>query len=53
MKYSLLKGLQKALFGGVLFAIPFFVTNFPELANLSIGSVLLLGANYLKVKYIR
>ena len=51
MKYSFLKGLKKALIAGVLFAVPFFVTNFPEYANLSIGAALNLGLNFLKVRY--
>ena len=49
--YSLLKGLKKALIAGVLFAVPFFVTNFPEVANLTIGATLNLGLNFLKVRY--
>jgi len=52
MKYSFTKGLLKAVVSFVLFAIPFFVTSYPELANLSIGSALVLVANYIKVKHL-
>lgn len=52
MQYKFSKGLKKAVVAGILFAIPFFITNFPEIANLSIGAVLVLIANWIKVKYL-
>ena len=48
-EYSFKKGLGKAVVALVLFAIPFFISNFPEWANLSIGTVLMLAYNWLKV----
>ena len=51
MKYSFTKGFTKALVSVVLFGVPFFVTSYPEIANLTIGGVLVLAANFLKIKY--
>lgn len=51
MKYSFLKGLGKAALQLFLFAVPFFITHFPAVANLSIGAVLSLLVNYLKIRY--
>lgn len=50
-KYSFLKGLGKMVLSFILFAVPFFVTNFPDLANVSIGSLLVLLVNWLKIRY--
>ena len=52
MKYQFGRGVKKAVVAGILFAIPFFITNFPELTNLTIGAVLTLIANFIKVKYL-
>ena len=55
MEYSFKKGLQKGVVAFVLFLLPFLIDQFivqcPELAQLTIGSVLVMGANFLKVKY--
>lgn len=53
MKYSLKKGLTKGLLSAFLFAVPFAVSSFPDIANLTIGGALVILANFLKVKYIR
>jgi len=50
MTYSFKKGLIKALTAIAIFGIPFFVTNFPDIANLTIGAVLTLLVNYIKIK---
>jgi len=48
-KYSFKKGILKAVISLVLFAIPFMISNFPDIANLTIGSVLMLVYNWIKV----
>jgi len=53
MNYSFTKGLTKGVVSAVLFAIPFFVSSFPDVANLTIGGALVIFTNYLKVKYLR
>jgi hypothetical protein len=52
MKYNFLKGLKKAVVAVVLFGVPLFITQFPEWANLTIGGVLVLAANWIKVKFL-
>lgn len=52
IKYSFGKGLKKGIITFVLFAIPVVINAFPELANLTIGAVLVIIVNYLKVKYL-
>jgi len=56
MKYSIIKGVVKALKGIVLFAIPVlvnaFIVEYPAIAQLSAGGLLLLIVNYLKVKNV-
>lgn len=47
-KYSFKKGFLKGLTTFVLFAIPFFITNFPEVANLTIGAVAVIALNAIK-----
>jgi hypothetical protein len=49
MKYSFERGLLKGLTTIVVFAIPVFLTNFPEIAQLTIGGLLIMLVNYLKV----
>lgn len=49
MNYSFLKGLQKGVIAVIIFAVPVLVGQFPEVANLTIGGILLMVANYLKV----
>lgn len=48
-KYSFTKGLVKGVTSFVLFAIPFFITSFPEVANLTIGAVAVIVLNAIKV----
>lgn len=48
-KYSFTKGLTKGVVSFVIFAIPFFITSFPEVANLTIGAVFLVALNALKI----
>ena len=51
-KYSFLKGLEKAAINTALVSLPIIVQLLPEAwMNMSVGAVLLLGINYLKVKY--
>ncbi len=52
MKYSFKKGLGKGIIGLVIFAIPFLTTNFPEIANLTIGGVGIMLVNFLKVRFM-
>ena len=49
--YSFLKGLSKALISFIVFAIPFFLTQFPDIANLTLGAVSMMVVNYLKLKW--
>jgi len=51
MKYSFLKGLGKGLIAIVCFGVPFLLTQFPEVANLTIGAVMMMLINYLKVTF--
>lgn len=50
-KYSFTKGFLKGLIAFMLFAVPFFNTNFPDIANLSIGAILVIAFNALKYYY--
>lgn len=50
MKYSLLKGISKALVAVIVFGVPFLTTSFPETANLTLGAIGILLVNYVKVK---
>ena len=51
MSYSLGKGLWKTLLAVILFAVPVFLTSFPSWANLTVGGVLVLLLNFVKVRY--
>ncbi len=51
MTYSFPKGLGKGIVAFIVFAAPVFLTHFPEYVNLSIGAVLTILVNYLKLKY--
>lgn len=51
-QYSLKTGVIKSLTTLALFAVPFFITSFPETANLTIGAVLTLTLNFLKVRFL-
>jgi len=46
--YSFTKGLVKGVTSFLVFAIPFFITSFPEIANLSIGAVAVIVLNAIK-----
>lgn len=54
MTYSFKKGLVKTLKVVALFAIPLavdqFLIAFPEVAQLTVGGLLVFGANWLKVR---
>ena len=50
-KYSIKKGLIKGLLAFALFGVPFFITNFPDIANITIGSALVILANWIKFNY--
>ncbi len=52
MEYKFSKGLKKGAIGLVIFAIPFLASNFPDIANLTIGGVGIMLVNYLKVKFL-
>ena len=50
MKYSYTKGIKKALLAFVLFGFPVVLNVLPsEVANLTVGALLVMVANYLKV----
>ena len=52
--YSFVKTLKKGAKYFVIFLLPFlvdkFIVNYPELAQLSVATLLVMGLNYLKVK---
>jgi len=50
-KYSFKKGLLKALVAVIIFSVPILIDAFPAYANLTIGGVLMLIVNFLKVNY--
>lgn len=50
MTYSFKKGLIKGITAVVCFGVPFLLTQFPEVANLTIGAVALMLVNFIKVK---
>ncbi len=50
-KYSVLKGLGKAVVNTILFAVPVIVASNPAWLDLTIGGALVMGANYLKIKF--
>lgn len=49
-KYSFGKGLYKTAINFAIFAIPFLVTQFPEVTNLTIGALGYMFVNWLKNK---
>lgn len=51
MQYKFSKGLIKGLAGVIIFAVPLMIGQFPEWANLTIGGMLIMLVNFLKVKY--
>ena len=54
MQYKLSKGLHKAVKAFVYFGLPFLVSTFikemPDIANLTVGGLLVMLANYIKTK---
>ena len=52
MKYSFWKGFKKSAINLILVGAPLVFTLLPqEWMNLTLGGVLLMGLNFLKVKY--
>ena len=55
MNYSyaktLKKGFQVLIFFGAPWLVSMFIQEMPEIANLSIGGLLMMGANWLKHKF--
>ena len=51
MKYSFLKGFYKGLINTAIFAIPFLLTQYPTIANLTIGGLGYMLVNFLKVRF--
>ena len=51
-QYNFWKGVEKGFISLILFAIPFAINQFPDVANLTIGAVLTVVLNFLKVKYL-
>lgn len=49
MKYDIKRGLVKGLTALVCFGVPFLITQFPEVANLTLGAVALMIVNFIKV----
>jgi hypothetical protein len=52
-KYSIWKGLFKAVVNFAIFAIPFLLTQYSEVANLTIGALGYMLVNFLKVKFTK
>jgi len=52
MRYSLLRGLGKAILQVIIFGWPFFLTHYSDVANLTIGAAGSILVNFLKVRYI-
>lgn len=56
MKYSFIKGLLKSLKVVALFVVPVlinaFIVEYPEIAQLTLGGILVLAWNFLKVKSV-
>jgi len=54
MKFSyktmVLKGLKYVVLFGIPFAVDQFIFAFPEITQLSVGGLLVMVANYLKVR---
>jgi hypothetical protein len=51
MQYSVTKGLYKTAINFAIFLIPFLVTQFPEITNLTLGALGYMLVNFLKVKF--
>ena len=55
MKYSILKGIKKGVQVLILFLIPALIDDFiiayPQIAQLTVGGLLVMGVNYLKIKF--
>jgi hypothetical protein len=49
-QYSFIKGAEKSIISLGIFIIPFLLTEFPDLANLSLGAIGTLIVNFLKIK---
>jgi len=53
MKYDLSKGIWKGIIAFICFILPFLVTTFPDIANLTIGAVAIVVVNFIKVRYTK
>ena len=53
MKYSFAKGLEKGVIAVLIFAIPLVVMDNPAWANLTVGGLLMIIVNWMKIKYMR
>lgn len=55
MKYSWKIGLKKTAITALLFLLPVlidqFIIKYPEIAQITVGGILVFIANFLKVKY--
>jgi len=51
MEYKFSKGVKKGALGFIIFALPIAFANFPDWANLTLGSLGIMLVNYLKVQY--
>ena len=52
-KYSIVKGAYKSLINLAIFMIPFLLTQYSEVANLTIGALGYMLVNFLKVKFAK
>ena len=54
MQYSFWKGVKKAVLSVILVGAPVVLSALPaEWMNLTVGGVLVLAVNFLKVKYVK
>lgn len=53
MKYSFWKGLSKGIISVIVFAAPLVLLDNPAWANLTIGGLLTMVVNWLKVRYLQ
>ena len=51
MRYKFSKGLIKGIVSIIIFAIPFLINQFPDIANLTIGGAGIMLVNFIKIKY--
>ena len=51
MEYNFLKGLKKGVISAVIFAVPIVLTSFPAWADITVGGILMILVNWLKIRY--